>query len=189
MQLSVWFQFVDSMALGLAVCATLVHWAFAASTTNADAVDEETLLCTVSEATCLVWAWWTWSTVKSGELTVLPATNAEQVSQHIALFLAIQFLDVAVCTHCWCEDRPSNEIKIQILWSEVTSLVYRTCARKWSELDHYRCHVFTAHFTIIITSSTQLWLWCLPIEKEYPPKREGNAKRTRLNCVSRRVSG
>jgi hypothetical protein len=56
LQLSVRLQLVDSMALGLAIGATLVHWTFAASTTNADAVDEESLLCTVSQTTCLVGA-------------------------------------------------------------------------------------------------------------------------------------
>lgn len=103
------------MALGLAVCATLVHWTLAASTTNADAVDEETLFCAVSQTAGLVGARWTWGTMETGELTILPAADAQQVSQHIALFLAIQFLDVAVCTHGCSEDRPSNEIKIQIL--------------------------------------------------------------------------
>jgi hypothetical protein len=116
LQVSVRLQFVDSVALGLAVCASLVHWALAASTTNADAVDEEALLCAVSQATCLVGARWTRSTVEACELTVLPAADAKQISQHIALFLAIQLLDVAVCTHGDdSEDRPSNEIKIQIL--------------------------------------------------------------------------
>ena len=103
------------MALGLAVCATLVHWTLATSATNADAVDEETLLCAVSQTAGLVRTRWAWGTVESCELAILPASDAEQVSQHIALFLAIQFLDVAVCTHGCSEDRPSNEIKIQIL--------------------------------------------------------------------------
>lgn len=100
------------MALGLAVCASLVYWTFAASTTNADAVDEESLLCTISQAAGLVGTRWTWSTMQSGELTILPAADAQQISQDIALFLAIQFLHVAVCTHGCLQDRPSNEIKI-----------------------------------------------------------------------------
>lgn len=101
------------MALGLAVCATLVHWTLAASATNADAVDEESLLCTVSEAAGLVWARRAWSAVETCQLTVLPAADAQNVSQHIALFLAIQLLNVTVCTHCYSEDRPSNEIRIR----------------------------------------------------------------------------
>lgn len=125
LQFSVWLQLVDTMALGLAVSASLVYWTLAASTTNADAIDEESLLCTISQATCLVRARWTWSTMESRQLTILPAANAQQVSQDIALFLAIQLLNVTICTHCcYSEDRPSNEIKIQILWSEVTSSVY-----------------------------------------------------------------
>lgn len=87
------------MALGFAVSAALVYWTFSSSATDADAVDEEALLCAVSQAASLVWAGWSWGAVETRQLAVLPAADAQQISQHIALFLAIQFLDVAVCTH------------------------------------------------------------------------------------------
>lgn len=44
LQAAVWLKLVDTMALGLAVCAALWHWAFAATTTHANAVDDEALL-------------------------------------------------------------------------------------------------------------------------------------------------
>lgn len=99
LQVSVWLQLVDTMALGLAIGATLVNWTFASTTTNTDAVDEESLLCTISETTCFVGTRWTWRSMESGELTILPASNAEQVSHDIALLLAIKFLNVAISSH------------------------------------------------------------------------------------------
>lgn len=99
LQVSVWLELVDTMALGLAVGATLVNWTFASTTTNTDAVDEESLLCTISETTCFVGTRWTWRSMESGELTILPASDAEQISHDIALLLAIEFLNVAISSH------------------------------------------------------------------------------------------
>lgn len=76
-----------------------MYWTLATSTTNADAIDEESLLCTIAEAAGLVGTRWTWSTMQSGELTILPAADAKQISHDIALLLAIEFLNVAVCSH------------------------------------------------------------------------------------------
>lgn len=87
------------MALWLTIGATLVNWAFATTTTDANSVDDESLLCAESKTTGLVWARWPWGTVQLSKLTVLPATHTKQVSQHITLLLAVQFLNVSVCTH------------------------------------------------------------------------------------------
>lgn len=87
------------MALGLSVGASLVNWTLATSTADADSVDNESLLCTESETASLIWARWSWGAVQFGELAVLPAAHAKQVSQHITLLFAVQLLYVSVCTH------------------------------------------------------------------------------------------
>jgi hypothetical protein len=99
LQVSGWLQLVDTMTLGFAISAALVNWSFATSTAYANAVDEEALLCTISQATCLVWSRWTWCAVQLCQLTVLPASHAEQVAENVALLFAIQLLNVSVCTH------------------------------------------------------------------------------------------
>ena len=90
---------VHTMALGFSVSATLVNWTLATSTTDPNSVDNKSLLCAESETTSLVWARWAWGTVQLGKLTILPATHTKQVSQNITLLLAVQLLNVSVCTH------------------------------------------------------------------------------------------
>lgn len=55
LQVSVRLQLIDTMTFGLAICASLVNWTFAATTTNANAIDQKSLLCTVAQTTCFVW--------------------------------------------------------------------------------------------------------------------------------------
>lgn len=99
LQSACWFQFVDTMAFWLAVGATLWHWTLATSTTNANSVDDIALLGTESQATGLVWARWSRRSNHLCELTVLPDSDTKQISQYIALLLAIQFLHVTVRSH------------------------------------------------------------------------------------------
>uniref|UniRef100_A0AAG5DCE2 Uncharacterized protein n=1 Tax=Anopheles atroparvus TaxID=41427 RepID=A0AAG5DCE2_ANOAO len=113
LQTTVWLELVDTVALGLAVRATLGDRAFATTAANADAEDREALLGPVSQTASLVRAGRTRRTVEFGHLAVLPDANTQQVAHHIALLLAIQFLDVSVCPHDFIRLRidPSNEIK------------------------------------------------------------------------------
>uniref|UniRef100_A0A182ILW8 Uncharacterized protein n=1 Tax=Anopheles atroparvus TaxID=41427 RepID=A0A182ILW8_ANOAO len=95
LQTTVWLELVDTVALGLAVRATLGDRAFATTAANADAEDREALLGPVSQTASLVRAGRTRRTVEFGHLAVLPDANTQQVAHHIALLLAIQFLDVS----------------------------------------------------------------------------------------------
>lgn len=56
LQAAGWFQFVDTVALGLAIGAALWHWALAATAAHTHAVDDESLLGLESQTTCLIWA-------------------------------------------------------------------------------------------------------------------------------------
>ena len=58
-----------------------------------------TLLSLVAESASLVWSSGTGTAVNLGQLTELPATDAEKVTEHIALLLAIQLGNVFVGPH------------------------------------------------------------------------------------------
>lgn len=108
LQTTVRLQLVDTMALGLTVCATLGDWAFAATTTHTNAEDREALLGLVAQATSLVWSGWPWGTVELGQLAVLPDADTQQIAHDIALLLTVQFLHVTIGSHLelMSEDRP-----------------------------------------------------------------------------------
>lgn len=62
----------------------------AASTTNADSVDDKALLGLVSETTSLVRARRTRRTVDNVQLTVLPAADTKQEAENIRLLLTLE---------------------------------------------------------------------------------------------------
>lgn len=64
-------QLADTLVGGLAVCDTLGHRSLAATTSNADTVDDEALLGLVSQSAGLVGAGRTRSTVDNVQLSVL----------------------------------------------------------------------------------------------------------------------
>lgn len=99
LQSTVWLQLVDTMTLGLAVGASLGDGALAATTADTNSVDDVSLLGTVSQTTSLVGASRSWRAVQLGQLTILPDTNAKQVTHNIALLLPVQFLHIPVGTH------------------------------------------------------------------------------------------
>lgn len=99
LQLAVRLELVDSVALGLAIGASLGDGAFAATATNTDAVDDVALLGAVSQTTRLVGAAGTRAAVQLGELTILPDADTQQVAHHLALLLPVQLLHVTVRTH------------------------------------------------------------------------------------------
>ena len=49
---------------------------------------EPTLFCLVPQPAGLIWSSWSGRTVETGQLTVLPATDAEKEAHHIGLLLA-----------------------------------------------------------------------------------------------------
>ena len=128
LQAAVRLELVDTMALGLAVRATLGDRAFAATTTDTNTEDGEALLGLVSETACLVRARRTRCTVESGHLAVLPNADTQQVAHHIALLFAVQLLDVSICPHVSTRVRidPSNEIKQVLIRSHIIGLSYRS---------------------------------------------------------------
>merc|ERR1719471_613606 len=85
--------------LRLAVRAALGHGALAAAAAHGDAVDDEALLVLVAEAPGLVGPGGPGASVDLGELAVLPAADAEQVPQHVALLLAVKLGHVLVRPH------------------------------------------------------------------------------------------
>ena len=81
--------FNSTRSLGFTVGASLGVGAFATSTTHSDAEDNESLLVLVAKTTCLVGSGGPGDAVNLGKLAVLPATNSQEVTHDIALFLAI----------------------------------------------------------------------------------------------------
>lgn len=59
-----------------------------------------TLLSPVAQPAGLVGSGRPRRTMKLGELSVLPHSDPEQESKHVALLLAVQLLDVFVGAHC-----------------------------------------------------------------------------------------
>ena len=92
-------QAVNTLGLGLAVNDTLGDGSLSTTTTNADAVDDVTLLGLVAQSSSLVGAGGVASTVDGGELSVFPASQSQQKSESIRLFLLPKFLQVFVGTH------------------------------------------------------------------------------------------
>merc|ERR1719167_1642665 len=83
----------------LTIRTSLSNRAFATTTPHGNTVDDESLLGFVSQATCLVRPSGTRSPMNLSYLAILPATDSEQVSHHIALLFAVQLGYVLVGTH------------------------------------------------------------------------------------------
>ena len=58
-----------------------------------------TLLCSVSEPSCSIWARGAGGTVNRAKLAVLPSPDTLQEAHHIGLLLAVKFLNVFVRAH------------------------------------------------------------------------------------------
>uniref|UniRef100_A0A2M3YXJ3 Uncharacterized protein n=1 Tax=Anopheles braziliensis TaxID=58242 RepID=A0A2M3YXJ3_9DIPT len=99
LQATVRLELVDTVALGLAVSATLGNRALAASAAHTDAEDGIALLRLVAQTAGLVRSRRTRGTVESRHLAILPDADTQQVAHHIALLLAVQLLYVSVRTH------------------------------------------------------------------------------------------
>ena len=82
------FDLVNTMVHWLAIGGTLGHRAFTSTTAHTDTVDYIALLGLVSQPTGLVRSGGSRSTVKVGQLTILPAADAEEEAHHIGLLLA-----------------------------------------------------------------------------------------------------
>lgn len=99
LQASSGLQLGDSLARGLSVHLSLVHWSLAASTANAHSVDAEALLGLVSQATCFVDAGWAGLAVDDVQLTQEPGTDTLEVTVDISLLSLGEFFNVFVRTH------------------------------------------------------------------------------------------
>jgi hypothetical protein len=74
--------------------ADLVNWTLAATTANTGTVDHVALLCLVSQAAGLVRAGGPGQANNSWHLAVLPAADAEQEANDIALLLLVELLQI-----------------------------------------------------------------------------------------------
>lgn len=75
-------------------CTDLVHRPLAATASDAHAVDDVALLGLVAHAASLVGARGARQAHNAGHLAVLPAANAQEEAEHIALLLPPQLLNV-----------------------------------------------------------------------------------------------
>lgn len=89
---------IDAAIARLAVVNTLIQLLFAAATADAHAIDDEPLLCFVTQIACFVRAGWFRCTVDDWQLPVFPAPNTQQEANSIRLFLTPQLLQILECT-------------------------------------------------------------------------------------------
>merc|ERR1712168_751616 len=92
-------EVVDTVALGLVIGAALGHWALAATTADAQAVDAVTLLSLVAEPPGLLGTCGPWAAGELVQLAELPSPHTQQEAHHIALLLAVDFLHILVGAH------------------------------------------------------------------------------------------
>lgn len=83
----------------LSVGSTLGSRLLASSTANSDTVDHVTLLGLISQATSLVGARRTRSTVDDIEGTKFPAADTEKEAENVTLLFLLNFLDVLESSH------------------------------------------------------------------------------------------
>jgi len=99
-------EVLDTLVTRLTVDDTLGVGALAATTSQADAVDDVALLGLVSESSGLIRARRSGRTVDGRKLSVLPAANTQQKAQDIALLSLPQLLKIFVSSHpelpCFC---------------------------------------------------------------------------------------
>jgi len=103
-QRSLVFELVDTHVGGLTVGSTLGSRSLTASTTDSNSVNNKALLGLVTKTASLVRTRRTRGTVDHIELTILPASNTEQESEHIRLLITRQLFQVLVGTHFYLVD-------------------------------------------------------------------------------------
>ena len=89
-----WFQGSDTLVNRLSVHDTLGDWLLSSSSSDSRPVDDDSLLGLVSQTPGLVWPGWASQAADGWQLPVLPAPNTKQETQHVALLLSPQLLDV-----------------------------------------------------------------------------------------------
>lgn len=89
----------NTLVGGLTVGSTLVNRALAATSANANTVDDKALLGLVTETVSLIRAGGAGGTVNGLQLTVLPASDSENESQNVGLLLSVKLFKILVGTH------------------------------------------------------------------------------------------
>ncbi len=92
-------ELVHTMTGRLTIDGTLSNLALTTTTSDTDAIDDETLLGLVSETTGLVDARRTAGTMDDVELTVFPATDTEDEAKDIRLLLLVELFNVFIGAH------------------------------------------------------------------------------------------
>lgn len=95
-----WLQLDNTLGSWLAVDNTFGDWSFTATTSDTDSVDDETLLCFVSQSSGLIWSGWSGASVDGGQLSVFPSTETKDEVHHIGLLLFPEFFEILVGSHC-----------------------------------------------------------------------------------------
>jgi len=93
------FHLVDTMMSGLAVGAALGDGLLAGTTADAHAVDDESLLGAITQTPSLLNSGWLRRAMNSGQLPVLPSSDAEEEPHDVRLLLAPQLVHVLVRPH------------------------------------------------------------------------------------------
>ena len=76
---------------GFAISSPLWDRAFSASSADSDAVDHVALFCFVAKTTGFVGTGWACCTVDNIKLTIFPASNTEEETKDVRLFVLVQF--------------------------------------------------------------------------------------------------
>jgi len=93
------FHLVDTVMSGFAVCAAFSDRLLAGTAANAHAVNDETLLGAVTQATSLFDPGWLRGAVDSRQLPVLPGSNAKKEPHDVSLLFTPQLVHVFVRPH------------------------------------------------------------------------------------------
>jgi len=90
---------VDTMVSGLAIGATLGNGLLAGTAADAHAVDDESLLGAVTQSPGLLNPGWLGGAMDTGQLPVLPGSNAEEKPHDVGLLFTPQLVHVFVRPH------------------------------------------------------------------------------------------
>ena len=83
----------------LSVDTSFLNVSLAASSANADSVDDIALLSLVTELSGLVWARWTLALVDDIKLSVLPGSDSQDKADKVGLLTSPDFFEVLVGSH------------------------------------------------------------------------------------------
>merc|ERR1719402_1826928 len=89
-----------SRSLGFTIRTSLGYRPLPSTSPHGNPIDNISLLGLVSQPTGLVRARGTGSTMDLGQLSVLPATNPQQVTHNVTLLLPVQLRHILVSPHC-----------------------------------------------------------------------------------------